>query len=82
LNDRNPYPTLLIDLGYNYALQEQQDLAQKNYDKALAIIDKNPNYGYALGLQFQKYNLLDMAIKAFQKSMELNPALNFNFQLA
>ncbi|SDT21090.1 Tetratricopeptide repeat-containing protein [Maribacter dokdonensis] len=82
LNDRNPYPTLLIDLGYNYALQEQQDLAQKNYDNALAIIDKNPNYGYALGLQFQKYNLLDMAIKAFQKSMELNPALNFNFQLA
>ncbi|MBU2903044.1 tetratricopeptide repeat protein [Maribacter dokdonensis] len=82
LNDRNPYPTLLIDLGYNYALQEQQDLAQKNYDKALAIIDKNPNYGYALGLQFQKHNLLDMAIKAFQKSMELNPALNFNFQLA
>ncbi|WP_430428061.1 tetratricopeptide repeat protein [Maribacter litoralis] len=82
LKDRNPYPTLIIDLGYNYALQEKTDLAQKNYDKALEIIDKNPNYGYALGLQFQKYNLLNMAIKAFQKSMKLNPALNFNFQLA
>ena len=82
LKDRNPYPTLLIDLGYNYALQEKTELAQKNYDKALDIIDKNPNYGYALGLQFQKYNLLNMAIKAFQKSMKLNPALNFNFQLA
>ncbi|WP_116771766.1 tetratricopeptide repeat protein [Maribacter litoralis] len=82
LKDRNPYPTLLIDLGYNYALQEKTELVQKNYDKALDIIDKNPNYGYALGLQFQKYNLLNMAIKAFQKSMKLNPALNFNFQLA
>ncbi|MGJ8715986.1 MAG: tetratricopeptide repeat protein [Maribacter stanieri] len=82
LKDRNPYPTLLIDLGYNYNLQEKEDTAQTYYDKALDIILKNPNYGYALGLQFQKYSLLDMAIKAFQKSMELNPALDFNFQLA
>ncbi len=82
LKDRNPYPTLLIDLGYNYALQEKEEMAQTYYDKALDIISKNPNYGYAIGLQFQKYSLLDMAIKAFQTSMKLNPALNFNFQLA
>ncbi|TDT46673.1 tetratricopeptide repeat protein [Maribacter spongiicola] len=82
LKDRNPYPTLLIDLGYNYALQEKEDMAQINYDKALDIISKNPNYGYALGLQFQKYSLLDLAIKAFQQSMDLNPALDFNFQMA
>ena len=82
LNDRNPYPTLLVDLGYNYALQEQAEMAQTYYDKALDIIPKNPNYGYAIGLQFQKYTLLDMAVKAFEKSMHLNPALDFNFQLA
>lgn len=82
LKDHNPYPTLLIDLGYNYALQEKEDMAQINYDKALDIISKNPNYGYALGLQFQKYSLLDFAIKAFQQSMDLNPALDFNFQMA
>ncbi|WP_423997064.1 tetratricopeptide repeat protein [Maribacter sp. IgM3_T14_3] len=82
LKDHNPYPTLLIDLGYNYALQEKEDMAQINYDKALDIISKNPNYGYALGLQFQKYSLLDLAIKAFQQSMNLNPALDFNFQMA
>lgn len=82
LNDRNPYPTLLVDLGYNYALQEQAEKAQAYYDKALDIIPENPNYGYAIGLQFQKYTLLDMAVKAFEKSMQLNPALDFNFQLA
>ena len=82
LKDRNPYPTLLIDLGYNYALQEKADLAQTSYEKAIDIISKNPNYGYALGLQFQKYSLLDLAIKAFQQSMNLNPALDFNFQMA
>lgn len=82
LNDRNPYPTLLVDLGYNHALQEQPEMAQTYYDQALDIIPKNPNYGYAIGLQFQKYSLLDMAISAFEKSMQLNPALDFNFQLA
>ncbi|WP_419213564.1 tetratricopeptide repeat protein [Maribacter sp. X9] len=82
LNDPNPYPTLLIELGYNHQLQEQEELAQSYYDKALDIIDKNPNYGYALGLQFQKYSLLDLAVKAFEKAMQLNPALDFNYQLA
>ena len=82
LKDRNPYPTLLIDLGYNHALQEQPEMAQTYYNQALDIIPKNPNYGYAIGLQFQKYSLLDMAINAFEKSMQLNPALDFNFQLA
>ncbi|WP_396632396.1 tetratricopeptide repeat protein [Maribacter sp. R86514] len=82
LKDRNPYPTLLIDLGYNYKLQDNEQMAQTYYDKALDVIPKNPNYGYALGLHFQKYSLLDLAIKAFKNSMELNPALNFNFQLA
>ena len=82
LMDRNPYPTLYIDLGYNHTLQEQHDLAQTYYEKAFDEIDKNPNYGYAIGLQFQKYNLLDLAIKAFDTSMKLNPALDFNYQMA
>lgn len=82
LQDRSPYPTLLIDLGYNHGLQEQEEFAVSYYEEALDIIDQNPNYGYALGLQFQKYSLLDWAIKAFEKSMRLNPALDFNYQLA
>lgn len=82
LEDRSPYPTLLVDLGYNHQLQEETEQAQEAYTKALEVIDVNPNYGYALGLQFQKYSLLDMAIKAFEKSMQLNPALDFNYQLA
>lgn len=82
LQDRSPYPTLIIDLGYNHGLQEQEEFAVSYYEEALDIIDQNPNYGYALGLQFQKYSLLDWAIKAFEKSMRLNPALDFNYQLA
>ena len=82
LEERSPYPSLLIDLGYNYKLQEQEEMMMTYYDKALDVIGKNPNYGYAIGLQFQKYSELDWAIKAFEKAMQLNPALDFNYQLA
>ncbi|MDO1513257.1 tetratricopeptide repeat protein [Maribacter confluentis] len=82
LNERNPYPTLLVDLGYNYALQELGKEATIYYDKALNIIQKNPNYGYAIGLRFQNYSLLDLAIEAFKKAMQLNPGLDYNYQLA
>ncbi|TLP79303.1 tetratricopeptide repeat protein [Maribacter sp. ACAM166] len=82
LEDKNPYPTLFVDLGYNHTLQEQKEMAQTNYEKALGVIQKNPNYGYAIGLQFQKYSLLDLAIKAFENAMQLNPGLDYNYPLA
>ena len=82
LNMRNPHPTLLIEMGYNYKLQEQAEKADGYFDQALAIIEQNPNFGYALGYQFQKYSLLDRAITAYQTAMEMNPALDYNYQLA
>ncbi|MFS4454900.1 tetratricopeptide repeat protein [Maribacter sp. 2304DJ31-5] len=82
LKQRNPHPNLLIEQGYNYALQDIPEKANAFYEKALKVIEKNPNFGYALGFQFQKYSLLDRAIMAYQKAMELNPALNYDYQLA
>lgn len=82
LNERNPHPTLLIEMGYNYSLQDKPDMANEYYDQALQFIEVNPNYGYALGYQFQKYSLLDRAIKAYKKSMKLVPSFDYNYQLA
>ena len=76
------YPTFYIELGYNYALQNNSEKAIEEYDKAIATIDKNPNYGYSLGVRFQKYALLDYALKAYSKAMKLNPKLNYGFQMA
>ena len=45
-------------------------------------IEENPNFGYSVGYRFQKYALLDQAISAYTRSMELKPELNYNFQLA
>ena len=78
----NPYPTIYIELGYNYVLQDQTEKAKENYEIALSKIEVNPNYGYGIGFRFQRYALLDYALRAYSKAMELNPQLDYNFQMA
>jgi len=78
----NAYPTLLIELGYNYTLQDKSEAAEKYYAKAISKIEENPNFGYGVGFRFQKYALLEQALKAYTKAMELNPQLDYNYQMA
>ncbi len=78
----NPYPTIYIELGYNYRLQGLTEKAKENYEIALSKIDTNPNYGYGIGFRFQRYTLLDYALRAYSRAMELNPQLDYNFQMA
>ncbi|WP_282159777.1 tetratricopeptide repeat protein [Ulvibacterium marinum] len=78
----NAYPTLLIELGYNYTIQNRNEEAVKYYGKALKKIEENPNFGYGIGFRFQKYALLDYALEAYTKAMELNPKLDYNYQMA
>ena len=82
ISQGNPYPTIFIELGYNYRLQEQPDLATQYYERALVSIEENPNFGYGVGFRFQRYALLDYALKAYGRAMELNPELDYNFQMA
>ena len=82
INLGNPYPTIYIELGYNYRLQDLAEKASENYEIALASIEQNPNYGYGVGFRFQRYALLDHALKAYSRAMELNPQLDYNFQMA
>ncbi|MEE9362446.1 MAG: tetratricopeptide repeat protein [Cellulophaga sp.] len=82
LKEKHVYPTFFIELGHNYSLQKLDEKALTYYKKALNTVSKNPNYGYGIGLRFQKYVLLDFAITAFTKAMQLNPQLEYNFQLA
>ena len=82
INTGNPYPTIYIELGYNYLLQDQAEMAEKYYKRALSAIDENPNFGYGIGFRFQRYALLDYALKSYARAMELNPELDYNFQMA
>ena len=82
LNSRAAYPTLWVDLGQNYRLQDSLDMARNYYEIAHEAIDENPNFGYAIGFRFQRYTLLDDALRAFKRAMELNPQLNYSLQIA
>lgn len=82
LEGRRFQPQYYINLGYNYALQNQDSLAQINYKQALEEINIKPNYATIIAKRFEDYSLLDEAILAFEKGMELNPNLNANMQLA
>ncbi len=82
LEEGNAYPTLLIDMGYTYLLMDQPEEAEKWYGQALEAIESNPNFGYGIGFKFQRYTLLDYALQAYSRAMELNPELDFNFQIA
>ncbi len=82
IDESNAYPTLLIELGYNYTLQKMPKKADAYYEKAIAKIEENPNFGYGVGFRFQKYVLLDWSLKAYTKAMELNPQLDYNYQMA
>ena len=85
LNDKlntTQNPMLLVELGYNYQLQDSTDLSKQYYDKALKTIDENPNYIFGVANKFEDHSLLDQAIVAYKKAMALNPSFNFNIQLA
>ncbi|MCG2417644.1 hypothetical protein K8089_01320 [Aequorivita sp. F47161] len=82
LNTGRNYPQLYVELGYNYSLQNNTELATLNYNKAINAIEENPNFSYSIGNTFQKYSLLDQAVTAYEKAMALSDKLDFNMQLA
>ena len=82
IEDSYAFPTFYIELGYNFTLKNEAEKANAYYDKAINKIEDNPNYGYSVGYRFQKYALLDYAIQAYTRAMELKPDLNYDFQLA
>lgn len=76
------YPPALIQLGYNYKLQNDSINANINYQKALHELELKPNYAGMIGRTFEEYSLLDQAIETYKKAMVAKPELNFNMQLA
>lgn len=73
---------LHVFLGYNYQRQNLDDFAEKQYKLALKTIERNPAYAGIIGRSFKEYSLLDYAIASYEKAMELDENLNYNFQIA
>ena len=82
LEQPQPAPQLFVVLGNLYALQNREAEKQIAYKKAIASIDINPAYSYAVGGTFEKFTLLDEAIIVYEKAMAIDPKRDFSYQLA
>lgn len=80
--DKYRQSSLLIELGFNYQLQKNQEKANKYYEQAIDRIKKNPNEAYGLAYAFEKKALFDQALLAYKTAIEIDPKLSFNFQMA
>ena len=74
--------TLLVELGYNYQLEKNQEKANKYYDQAIDKIKKNANEVYGIAYVFEKKSLIDYALLAYKTAVATDPKLSFNFQMA
>ncbi len=81
-NGNRVLPVYQILLGYNYSLQGKEEEAERWFEAAISQIDQQPGLGYGIGYRFQRLVLLDKAEKSFLRAMELNPELDYSYQLA
>lgn len=79
--DKYKQSSLLVELGYNFKIQQQEDKAQKYFEQALAKIKSNPNEVYGIANSFEKKVLLDYALQAYKTAVQLQPNFNFNYQM-
>ena len=73
---------LLVELGYNFQLQKDQEKANKYYIQAIDKIKKNANEVYGIAYVFERKALVDYALLAYKTALEKDPKMSFNFQMA
>ena len=76
------FPSLWVELGYNYQLKNDLENANINYNKAIASIDSRVNYAFSVARAFEGHSLLEQAVIVYEKAMAIKPSYNFNIQLA
>lgn len=80
--DKYRQSNLLVELGFNYQLQKDQEKANKYYNQAIDKIKKNATDVYGIAYLFEKKALIDYALLAYKTAVEKEPKLSFNFQMA
>lgn len=75
-------PQLLVELGYNYQLQKNQDKADKLYKEAIAAVSENPGHVYIVANSFEQKVLVQQALQTYEAAQTANPSMNFDYQMA
>lgn len=79
--DKYKQGNLLVELGFNYQLQKNQEKANKYYNQAIDKIKKNASEVYGIAYVFEKKSLIDFALLAYKTAVEKDSKLSFNFQM-
>ncbi|KQC32721.1 secreted protein [Nonlabens sp. YIK11] len=82
--EKTAYNKLLfpIEKGYNASLQGKDSLASDYYQIAIQQIDSIPKYGYNIAQSFERRSLLKEAIESYERTMKVDPSMDYNFQTA
>ena len=80
--DKYKQSGLLVELGYNYQLQKQDEKAKKLYEEAISKIEISANEVYQVAYVFDRKTLTNYALKAYQLAVKKDPNLHFNYQMA
>ena len=75
-------PLYLVELGYNFQLKNQLELAQENYDLAISLVKSNPAYSYSVAIKFEEHSLINYAISVLKFAIKNNDYRNYEFKLA
>ena len=75
-------PNFLVDLGYNYQLQNNTSKAEEYYNKAIDELESNIHFASGVAYAFEQKNLLEKALQVYNYATSVNAQLNFDFQKA
>lgn len=76
----NKLSNLLVELGYNYQLQKNENNTQYYYNQAIDKIKTDAYEVYAIAATFEKKVLLERALQAYEVAEQTQPTLKFNYQ--
>lgn len=75
-------PNFLVELGYNYQLQNNTAKAEEYYKKAVDELATNIHFASGVAYAFEQKNLLERALQVYDYATAENPQFNFDFQKA
>ncbi|MEC8134464.1 MAG: tetratricopeptide repeat protein, partial [Bacteroidota bacterium] len=79
-NTKNPQ--YLVELGYNFQLQNQLETAKSYYNQALSQAYEIPALSYSIALKFEEHSLVDQAIEVYVLAIENTQNYSYEYRLA
>ena len=75
-------PQYLVELGYNYQLQNKLDSATVYYNQAINKAKEIPSFSYSIALKFEDHTLVEQAIEVYKLAISQTKNSSYCYRLA